>query len=117
MHSFNLTWEIIESFPIIFFDGDITAKIEELLEETYDKVMSQINSKMLIFDFTKANYINSSGISSLIKILKMYNEAGGDLIFTGLSDHLKRVMDIVGLSDYVKIFSTIDMAMEYCNDK
>ena len=117
MNSINLTWEIIKSFPIIFFDGQITSEIEELLDKAYREVLSQVNSKILILDFTKADYINSSGIASLIKILKMSNESGGDLIFTGLSDHIKKVMDIVGLSDYVKIFNTTEIAINDYNNE
>ncbi|MCL2155559.1 MAG: STAS domain-containing protein [Leptospirales bacterium] len=116
MNSFNLTCKIIKSFPIIFFDGQITSEIEELLDKAYHEVMSQVDSKLLILDFTKADYINSSGISSLIKILKINKESGGDLIFTGLSDHIKKVMDIVGLSDYVKIFNTTDIAINHYNN-
>jgi anti-anti-sigma factor len=117
MHSIDLTWQVIKSFPIIFFDGYITLEIEEILQKTYQEVMEQVNSKILIFDFNKASYINSSGISSLIKILKKYNEKGGTLIFTGLSDHIKKVMDIVGLTDYVKTFSTIELAIKNCDSE
>ena len=115
MHTFNLTYDIAQSFPIIFFDGHITSDIEESLEETYHEIIDKVDSKILIFDFSKVNYINSSGISSIIRILKMQDEKGGDLIFTDLSDHIKKVMDIVGLTEHVKIFKTTEMAIKHFN--
>ena len=42
----------------------------------------------------------------------MHKEEDGDFVFTGLSEHLKKVMDIVGLTDYVKIFDTIETAIQ-----
>jgi anti-anti-sigma factor len=117
MNQFNLTWEIIQSFPIIFLGGYITSDTEQLLEETYHAIMDQIKTKILIFDFSKINYINSSGISSLLKIIHIHHEANGGLIFTGLSDYFRKVMDIVELTDNVKVFETIDMAIEYCKDE
>jgi len=112
MSSFNLHWKIEKNFPVIFLDGDITSEADKLLEEVYFEISKQIKDKIYIFDFENANYINSSGISSFIKIIHMHKEENGDFIFTGLSDHLKKVMDIVGLTDYVKIFDTIETAIQ-----
>ncbi len=81
------------------------------MEEAYYEIRNNIKEKIYIFDFRKANYINSSGISSFIKIIHIHKEENGDFIFTGLSEHLKKVMDIVGLTDYVKIFDTIETAV------
>ena len=117
MNSFKLTWEVVQSFPIIYLDGDITLDAKELLEETYNSIMDQLKTKILILDFSKIYYINSSGISSLLNILRLHYEISGELIFTGLSDHLKKVLDIVGLIDHVKDFETIEMAIQYCKNE
>ena len=112
MSSFSLDWKIEEKFPVIFLNGDITSEADHLLEEAYFEIRNQSKEKVYIFDFEKANYINSSGISSFIRIIHMHKEEDGDFIFTGLSDHLKKVMDIVGLTDYVKIFDTVETAIQ-----
>lgn len=117
MSSFNLNWKIEKKFPVIFLDGDITSEADQLLEEAYSDIKSQVKEKIYIFDFERANYINSSGISSFIKIIHMHKENDGDFIFTGLSEHLKKVMDIVGLTDYVKIYDTIETAIQKCKNE
>ncbi|MCL1865751.1 MAG: STAS domain-containing protein [Spirochaetes bacterium] len=113
MHSFGLTWEVIKSFPIIFLDGDITLEAKQLLEDTYKEIINQLDAKILIFDFSKTDYINSTGISYFLNILQRHKERGGEFIFTSLSDHIKKVMNIVGLTDYVKVFSTTETAIKY----
>lgn len=115
MSAFNLNWKLERSFPIIILEGDITSEADLLLEEVYFEIRNQIKEKIYIFDFRKANYINSSGISSFIKIIHMHKEENGEFIFIGLSEHLKKVMDIVGLTDYVKIFDTIETAINKSN--
>lgn len=112
MSSFNLSWKLLSNIPVILLDGDITSEADHLLEEVYFEIKKQIKEKVYIFDFEKASYINSSGISSFIKIIHMHKENDGDFIFTGLSEHLKKVMDIVGLTDYVKIFDNIEIAIQ-----
>lgn len=116
MNSFNLKWKIEKNFPVIFLNGDITSEADHLLEEAYFEIRNHIKEKIFIFDFTNASYINSSGISSFIKIIHMHKEEDGDFIFTGLSDHLKKVMDIVGLTDYVKIYDSINTAIQKNGD-
>ncbi len=116
MNSFNLKWKIEKNFPVIFLDGDITSEADQLLEEAYFEIKNQIKEKIFIFDFSNSSYINSSGISSFIKIIHMHKEEDGDFIFTGLSEHLKKVMDIVGLTDYVKIYDSIDIAIQKSRD-
>jgi len=111
MSTFNLNWKIEKTFPIITLEGDITSEADQLLESAYFEIRNQIKERIYIFDFRKANYINSSGISSFIKIIHIHKEENGDFVFTGLSEHLKKVMDIVGLTDYVKIYDTIETAI------
>jgi len=111
MNSFHLNWKIEKNFPIIYLVGDITSESDKLLEDVYYEIRSRIKEKIYIFNFEKASYINSSGISSFIKIIHMHKEEDGDFIFTGLSEHLKKVMDIVGLTEYVKIYDKIETAI------
>lgn len=111
MSSFSLKWQIEQSFPVIYLNGDITSEADLLLEEAYYEIKKQVKNNIYIFDFERANYINSSGISSFIKIIHLHKEQDGDFIFTGLSEHLKKVMDIVGLTDYVKIYDSIELAI------
>jgi anti-anti-sigma factor len=111
MSTFSINWKITKDFPIITLEGDITSEADQLLEDAYYEIRNHIKEKIYIFDFRKASYINSSGISSFIKIIHIHKEENGDFIFTGLSEHLKKVMDIVGLTDYVKIFDTIETAI------
>jgi anti-anti-sigma factor len=117
MDTFDLKWEVIKSLPIIYLDGSITLVAKQLLEKTYHEIVGQVKTKILIFDFTKIDYINSAGISFFLNILSIHDENSVELIFAGLSDQIKKVIDIVGLTDHVKVFEKIDMAIKYCNNE
>ena len=116
MNAFNLTWERIESFPIIYLDGSITLETKQLLEDTYHDIIRQHKAEIMIFDFSKLTYINSAGISCFFNILKMHNATGGKLFFTGLADHIKKVIELVGLTDYAQVFETNNNVIKYCNE-
>ncbi|HOP28421.1 MAG TPA: STAS domain-containing protein [Spirochaetota bacterium] len=112
MNPFHLTWEIEKDIPVIYLEGDITSESDNILKDAYNDIKKKSKSRIFIFDFTKSNYINSSGISSFIKIIHLHKESNGDFVFTGLSDHLLKVMDIVGLTEYISISETIESAIK-----
>lgn len=112
MNPFNLNWAIENDIPVIYLEGDITSESDQTLRETYNEIKMKSRSRFFIFDFTDSNYINSSGISSFIKIIHLHKESNGEFIFTGLSDHLLKVMDIVGLTEYISISETIQSAIK-----
>ena len=112
MNPFHLIWEIEKDIPVIYLEGDITSESDHVLKDAYNDIKKKSKSRIFIFDFTKSNYINSSGISSFIKIIHLHKESNGDFVFTGLSDHLLKVMDIVGLTEYISISETIESAIK-----
>ena len=103
MKGFSLRIDLDNKIPLIYLNGDITSDAESYLFTAYDDIMKKTKASTIIFNFDNAHYINSSGISAFIKLLHQHNDINGKFIFTGLSDHLKKVIDIVGLTDYITI--------------
>lgn len=112
MDSFEIQWDTSKKCPVIFLKGDITGDSSEKIQAAYYEITKAASSNTLIFDFNNSKYINSSGISSLIKILHKHQETNGKFIFTGLSDHMVKVLDIVGLTEYVTICNNLDSAIK-----
>lgn len=112
MESFEIQWDISRKCPVILLKGDITADSSDKIQAAYKEIKKVGPANTLIFDFNNSKYINSSGISNLIKILHKHQETNGKFIFTGLSDHMVKVLDIVGLTEYVTICNTLDSAFE-----
>jgi len=103
MKGFSLKINLENKIPLVYLNGDITSEAEHLLNDAYETIMKKSKSPTIIFDFSNAYYINSSGISAFIKLIHKHNDLNGNFIFTGLSDHLKKVIDIVGLTEYITI--------------
>lgn len=115
MESFEIKLDTSGKCPVIQLKGDITGDSSEQLQTAYQEIIESVSSNTFIFDFNNSRYINSSGISSLIKILQQHQETNGRFIFTGLTEHMVKVLDIVGLTEYVTICDTIDSAFDAAN--
>ena len=97
---------------VTLFDikGDVTALSEPYLNDAYTKAIDQGADKILL-KFKKDAYINSGGIALLIQILaetKKNNQQAG---VTGLSDHFKKIFNMVGITKFAKIYDTVEEAV------
>ena len=84
----------------------------KLTKLTNSEILEKNPSDNLIMNFEKTKYINSSGIASLISIIQNSNERNVKISFVGMSSHFQKVMDIVGIIDFIEIYHTNDEALE-----
>jgi anti-sigma B factor antagonist len=111
MDSHKITHEIMSNVPVIFIGGDMTSEADETVMSIYEEIKKTNPFTRLVFNFEKTNYINSAGIATLINVIQDMAEKGGKVSFVGLSNHFLKVMDIVGISDFVDIFESNEKAV------
>jgi anti-anti-sigma factor len=111
MEPHKIAHEIISNVPVLFIEGDMTSEADEAVISIYEEIKKTTPFSRLIFNFEKTNYINSAGIATLINVIQDMAETGGKVSFVGLSNHFLKVMDIVGISDFVEIFESNDKAI------
>jgi len=76
--------------------------IKDLLEE---------DKKHFVIDLEKVKWINSMGIGFMIACLTSSRNKGGDLRFSNVHDATKKYFTITKLDTVVKLFDTIDEAV------
>jgi anti-anti-sigma factor len=98
---------------VTLFDikGDVTALSEPSLNDAYNKANEQGAGKILL-KFQEEAYINSGGIALLIQILAETKKNNQQTGITGLSDHFKKIFNMVGITKFTKIYNTLDDALE-----
>ncbi len=100
-----------EKVPVLFISGELTAEAEEELLAQYFKLPEQSRQRTIL-DFSETRYINSAGIAVLINIMTRAMDLKHKIEFSGLNTHLKRIIDIVGLGEHVRIFDSLDAALQ-----
>lgn len=110
-YNHNVTFEIYRDIPVIYIEGDMTSDADVDVKKAYAEVIETSDTVKLIINFEKTKYINSSGIATLINLIQGINEKSGEIAFVALSDHFHKVMDIVGITDFVCIYDTNDSAV------
>jgi len=90
---------------VLRFDGDIAATSRADFEGCYQSLPKE-SSKLILLDFSKVSYINSSGITLVIQLLmEAYHHAQKVCAF-GLSPHFTKVFTVAGITKYADLFHT-----------
>ncbi len=85
------------------FEGDIASTSKEAVLGSYQSLPKE-NTKLVLLDFTKVDYINSSGIALVIQMLIEASISGQKVFAFGLSQHFTKVFTMVGITKYSQIF-------------
>lgn len=85
------------------FEGDIVSTSKDAVLGSYHS-LSKETVKLMLLDFSKVDYINSSGIELIIQMLIEASKSGQKVSTFGLSQHFTKVFTMVGITKYSQIF-------------
>ncbi len=88
---------------VLRFEGDIASTSKTAVLGTY-QALPKDSTKLVLLDFTKVDYINSSGIALVIQMLIEASNAGQKVYAFGLSPHFTKVFTMVGITKYAGLF-------------
>ena len=88
---------------VLRFEGDISSASKDAVIGSYQG-LSKATVKTVLLDFTKVEYINSSGIALVIQLLMEAANSGQKVLAFGLSAHFQKVFTMVGITKYAGLF-------------
>jgi anti-sigma B factor antagonist len=89
---------------VLRYEGDIASTSKDAVLGTYQSLPKQ-TAKTVLLDFTKVDYINSSGIALVIQMLIEASNSGQKVYAFGLSPHFTKVFTMVGITKYTQLHS------------
>ena len=91
------------SVTVLRFEGDIASTSKEAVLGAYQSLPKE-TAKNILLDFTKVDYINSSGIALVIQLLMEAANSAQKIYAFGLSAHFTKVFTMVGITKYAGLF-------------
>ena len=88
---------------VLRFEGDIASTSKDAVLGAYQSLPKQ-STRIILLDFSKVDYINSSGIALVIQLLIEASNAGQKVYAFGLSAHFTKVFTMVGITKYAGLF-------------
>jgi anti-sigma B factor antagonist len=96
--------------PVVSITGDIDLETSPKLRE-FLKPLSSKKTPLLLLDFSSVNYIDSSGLATLIEYFQAVQSFKGKLALASLSPRVKNVFEIVRLEQIFSLHPDIPSAL------
>jgi len=94
--------------------GNVERSVTDELNAAYERALgteSGAARSRVVLDFSRADYINSSGIALVVSVLGRARAEGRPVAATGLSDHYRHIFDITRLSDFIEVCPDLETAV------
>ncbi|MCB1159426.1 MAG: STAS domain-containing protein [Leptospiraceae bacterium] len=112
----ELKLKVLEEIQIIEVHGKFDIECVEDFENLFQSQKKKKKSPSLAIDMNHLDYIDSSGIGSLIKSLNATKNAKGNLILFGLKPMIHNVFKLAKLDLFFQIMSNKDFQAKYHSD-
>ncbi|MGV8121138.1 MAG: STAS domain-containing protein [Vulcanimicrobiota bacterium] len=111
----NMT-DISAKVALVEVEGDIDFSVSQKLKEELIGLVNRGKVKLVI-DLGKVRYIDSSGLEALTSTQSKARFHQGDVYLVCSDMNIRKIFDITGLDEYIKIFDTREKALEHVGEK
>jgi anti-sigma B factor antagonist len=102
---FETQVQITGKGAVVELRGTVNRDAKERMEAAYAEA-SKAPGEILL-DFSKVEYINSTGIAVIVGVLAMARAEDRQVGAFGLTDHYKEVFEITRLADFMNIYQDV----------
>ena len=95
---------------VIELKGDVTAASESELMDAYREAGRE-EIRGIVLDFTRLDYMNSSGIGMLVTLLVRARREGRQISACGLSDHYRQIFELTRLDEVISVHDDEERAV------
>jgi anti-sigma B factor antagonist len=106
----QISEKIEQEVPVVSISGDIDLESSPKLRDFLKPKAAQKTPRLLL-DFSGVNYIDSSGLATLIEYFQSVQGAGGKLALASLTPRVKNVFEIVRLEQIFALYPDTPSAL------
>ncbi|MBX7172172.1 MAG: STAS domain-containing protein [Pyrinomonadaceae bacterium] len=106
----KLIKEKYENVAVVTLTGEVldANTVSEFKSEINNVIQSEYH---VVFDMSKVNFVDSSGIGAILSCLRKLNSEGGDLKICALTKPVRALFELVRMHKIFDIFNTLDEAL------
>lgn len=93
---------------IVYFDGDFDGYAEETIAQIQAEVDQATPGRILIFEFTKLNYLNSFAIGQLVSWYNTMSSKQGKILIVGINKNVQDIFSVLGIESVFKTYSSLE---------
>ncbi len=103
--------KVVGDATVCSLSGEININTSPELRKVFDDLTAKKISKVIL-DLGSVSYIDSSGLATLIEMLRRMKRYNGKLRLCGLSDKIRSLFEITKLTKLFEMFGTEEAALK-----
>lgn len=101
----------LNGFTVLNVEGVIKlGESAQFFAQTLERALADDRGHVII-DFSKINFIDSTGIGELVGYLGRFRNARRELILVNPSQRIRKLLQVARLADLFTIYESVDEAM------
>ena len=100
-----------DGVALIEVGGRVDAHTSRRLGQALQEALAQGHSR-LVLDLSSLSHMSSAGLRALLQAQRQAVQDGGEVRVYGLNAQIRRIFDLVGFQDLLRISDTRQEAME-----
>ncbi|KJS21276.1 MAG: hypothetical protein VR72_11000 [Clostridiaceae bacterium BRH_c20a] len=109
----NAVFKFEEEILIVSLSGEVTLLQSNELKEKIKEELTRINTTKLVLDLSQVPLLDSSGLGMLISLFKHVNQKEGIIVYTGMTDYVRKIIGFAKLDKIFSIADSAELAIEY----
>lgn len=98
-----------KDLTVCYIDGEIDINSSPAVKKSFDKIISQKTPRVVI-NLSKVTYVDSSGLATLVEMLKNMKSYGGRMRLACMSSKIKSLFEITKLEKLFEIMADEESA-------
>ncbi|QHI73329.1 anti-sigma F factor antagonist [Aminipila terrae] len=107
-----LDFQMKDDVLIVSIVGDLDHHQATQAREEIDRTIEAFRSKNLILDFSKVEFMDSSGIGVVMGRYNKVKEKGGEILIIGCSKYVKLILEMAGIFTIIGCYEELGEALE-----
>lgn len=104
--------ETIGRTLVAHIDGELDHHSTATVRRELDKVLKRSGVKNLVFDFTRLEFMDSSGIGVIIGRYKLISAIGGEVAVVSSKNSVNRILTASGLRKIMSVYKNVPTALK-----
>ncbi len=92
----------------------LDARLAKEFKQQVIDIINKESSSHIVLDLSKVQYVDSSGLGSLLSVLKFLHSKGGEMKLTSLSKPVSTIFELVAMHKIFKIYPNAEDAINSC---
>ncbi len=107
----NVQLETLDDIAIVKATGNISIDETKLFQDILAPIVESSTSKGIIFDCLEVNYIDSSGLGTIVSIYKTLKGQDKKFVLININQHIENLLGLTKLDQIITIEEDLEAAI------